>query len=612
MKAAATAGVSILKGKTHRVPVKELNRRILMLHERLTDILSGSEEKFLHIGSSIQDFTVRARKLSEMTTRVSGLTSGEEISSAIKTLQKQLHAASQSLNSGHERPGGSLEKFNRTLQTATWLINVCDKFDELIRILRFISVFLQIEHARFGQKNAGFDTVSDNVKALANLIDAKIKNIIKDSRSLVNVVNDAVSQTAKLSDIQKVTTVKILKDAGESLDSLAEINEKSLEVTGQVASRSAEIYKSIAGMITSLQFQDITRQQIEHVQDILTQLHEKLDTVNEEAQPLDYSKKLEFVGWIRSICKIQSSQLLNTRKELDGAVCRIIGELSEISKNVKNIASGIQALSGDTRQSGDSLLSKVEAGIIAALQSLGANDSIEREIKDSFKNAVSGISGFVREVEEIGRQIKLISLNAQVKAACVGDEGKTFSILAEEIQRLSVDAKTTTTAILEKLASITAGPNDRYTGCETAQDNGKRETGGVSDNLNSLLSSITGINREFSGLLSQVIEEGQSLGSEIETLAGKIVFHKNMTSAIDDIAKEFTDMVDTMSALFPDATLYDPTVSLEALHIHYTTDGERKVHQMSATDVSPNTGGEVCLDVKTAVNEDLGGNVELF
>ena len=90
------------------------------------------------------------------------------------------------------------------------------------------------------------------------------------------------------------------------------------------------------------------------------------------------------------------------------------------------------ALSGGTHQSGKTLLSQVEVRILAVIQLLEENAKQANEVSVSVGSAVKGMEGFIGEIEEISADIKLIALNAQVKANLAGSEGKTLGVIAAE------------------------------------------------------------------------------------------------------------------------------------------------------------------------------------
>lgn len=591
------------------VPAKEWDLHFSSIKDDLSTLLDGPEEEFLHVGSCLQDFSVRARDLSETTASLSRLTSGDVIGIAINDLSEQLDKMSDYLNSNENNSGGSIEMLQCTMDTIKWMDGICDDFIKISRSLRYLSVSLQIQNARLGESETGFKTVSEDIKKLANLIEARSEDLKNNTVPLVKFVREAITKTQNLTKHRQTTTVNTLEDARESLVSLITLNKKSSEVSTRVERRSSDIYKNIGDVVSSLQFHDITRQQLEHVGEILDHMRERLDEAGRENGSMAVDKKIELTGWISNVCEILQSQLSNTRRELNGAVLSIIENLRGISKNVKDLANDTQSLSGDTHQSVDSLLSHIGEGIKSVILSLRENEKIEDEISTSVNKAMNGIEGFVNKIETISAEIKLVALNAQVQAVCLGEKGKTFVVIAGEIQKLSIDANDFTSSMLKKLKTVTDSTAKLQSGPHSLLDNSTTESGGMVNTLEKLLDSINGINEEFNVQLGRITNNGQDLNKEIDDISNRIVFHEEMAQTIDGISEGFSDIQDHVHTLFPATITYSSTDGLESLQRFYTTDSEKAIHG-NVTNTTPVLIEDTTN--KSDAEDDMGDNIELF
>ncbi len=560
-------------------PLREWSNLFRSLVDKLTPLASDSEKIFLSIGSCLQDFTVRAREFSEMSASIARLTSGGEIGAGINRLREQLDTMIRYLDSSEKESGCGMKKLQYILEIIEGFDVVCNGFTQIANTLQFLSISTQIESARLGRKAIGFNILSDDVKKLAALINTKSVNILNHSKSLSILVKNAISRTQVLLNLQRGSAVNILRDARSSLESLTGLNEKSSETSHQIAKRSSGIYKNIGEVVTSMQFHDITRQEMEHVAKALEHLREKLEGVNQNnngkslcrdavpgvsappggngtpdgcafRRPSGSSlqspdgngtpdgRQRNLVGWLGDICTTQSTQLLHTKDGLVGAVDCIIKNLHGISENVKDIVGETQALSGSTNQSGAPLLSQIEKGIMAVIQSIRENAERGKEISTSVSIAVHGMSEFVKEIEDIGVEIKLIAFNAQVKAKRTGVEGNALGVIAEGIQELAGDAGRHTTVVLEKLKAITDEAKIFHGGSDSSSNPNGIETAGMVNTLEGLAGDLHRTNADFTALLAKIAEGGQTLGADIEALAHQIVFHKEMGETLDGIATE--------------------------------------------------------------------------
>lgn len=597
----------VTKQKRPSIPFPEWNGLFCLLSDRLTPLHRDSEEKFLSIGSCLQDFTVRSRGLSEMSMSASSLTSGDEIGASINGLRVQLDKMTQYLDASEKESHNSIKKLQHILGIVEGFDRICDGFTQIAHTLQFLSISILAESARLGNKEAGFGIFSDSVKKLAKLINAKSIDILHNSQSLTALVNDALSRTRELLNLQHGSAVNMLRSAQTSLESLTGLNNKSADVSKRIAARSSEIYQNIGEVVTSMQFHDITRQEMEHVGKALEDIRERLDGVVQSNGRISDDRQREYAGWIGEVSENQMTQLLRTKCELVDAVDCAIENLRRISGNVKTMVGETQELSGSTHQSGSSLMSQVEDGITAVIQSLGENARRSREISASVGSAVNGMTEFAKEIEEISEEIKLIAFNAMVKAKHTGQEGATLGVLADGIQRLAVDARSHTAVVLEKLRAIACEVEVFHA---SADDSGT-EAGGMVKTFEGLLSSLHRINAEFANLLSRITENGRALGDEIELLANQTMFHKETAWTIDNITEGLNEIVNHSRSIAPFPMEYSECNNPEIPTYSCAADREQEEEQLEKSQVT--TG--VKMDNGTHVKDDnnkFGDGVELF
>lgn len=542
-------------------PLREWSDLFRSLVDKLAPLAGDSEKIFLSIGSCLQDFTVRARELSEMSASAARLTSGGEIGADVDRLREQLDTMIRYLDSSEKESGCGMKKLQYILEIIEGFDVVCNGFTQIADTLQFLSVSTRVESARLGRNAIGFNLLSDDVKKLASLINTKSVNILKHSKSLSILVRNALSRTQELLKLQQGSAVNMLRDAQSSLESLTGLNEKSSEASHQIAMRSSGIYKNIGEVVTSMQFHDITRQEMEHVAKALEHLGEKPDgcafrrpSGSSLQSPNADGKQEDFIARIGDVCDVQSTQLLHTKDELVGAVDCVIKNLLGISENVRDIVGETQALSGSTNQSGAPLLSQIEKGVMSVIKSLRENAESGKEISTSVSIAVHGMSEFVKEIEDISVEIKLIAFNAQVKAKRTGAEGNTLGVLAEGIQGLAVDAGRHTTSVLEKLKTITDEAKIFHGGSDASSNPNGIETIGMVNTLEGLAGDLHRTNADFTALLVKIAEGGQTLGDDIEALAHQIVFHKEMGETLDGIATELIGIAAHGEKLVPSSS----------------------------------------------------------
>ncbi|MBO4781535.1 MAG: PAS domain-containing protein, partial [Lachnospiraceae bacterium] len=140
-------------------------------------------------------------------------------------------------------------------------------------------------------------------------------------------------------------------------------------------------------------------------------------------------KPLIMAGTIMDITKEKSNQLKF---------------VNEMSPSIESLRKGIQEIS----QTVDMASAQMTEVANRQKEVTEAANGIERSVKDS-KTILNSIEG-------IASQTNLLSLNASIEAARVGDAGRGFAVVAKNVRELADSTKKTT----EHIAEILNGMND--------------------------------------------------------------------------------------------------------------------------------------------------------
>jgi methyl-accepting chemotaxis protein len=78
------------------------------------------------------------------------------------------------------------------------------------------------------------------------------------------------------------------------------------------------------------------------------------------------------------------------------------------------------------------------------------------ELISNIETHYNSIQGFTSIITGIARQTNLLSLNAAIEAARVGEEGKGFAVVAKEIKKLSIETQNNSRDIMNSINNLTA------------------------------------------------------------------------------------------------------------------------------------------------------------
>jgi len=143
---------------------------------------------------------------------------------------------------------------------------------------------------------------------------------------------------------------------------------------------------------------------------------------------------------------------------------QVAAEMSEVSKLLLKIRGTHQDLSQSSmRLTG--LIGEGQTEMTEALERMlmvrSENSTVQSRMK-SVQEAVANISAILRLVQEVSSQTQMLSLNASIEAARAGEQGGGFSVVAQEIIRLSKQTKDAVKEIELQLASVNGSTDDLH------------------------------------------------------------------------------------------------------------------------------------------------------
>ncbi|QDX82717.1 hypothetical protein B9N43_16615 [Denitratisoma sp. DHT3] len=149
---------------------------------------------------------------------------------------------------------------------------------ELIRQIskqtNLLALNATIEAARAGTAGRGFAVVADEIRKLSEQTDTAAVKITHGIAAVTAVIHDELEQS--LSTAEEKSEIGQLEDVCTRLGAMGERFTQTTDylhaLTGTLDAASAKIVDEVMETLSGLQFQDVTRQQIEHVGQALSRL----------------------------------------------------------------------------------------------------------------------------------------------------------------------------------------------------------------------------------------------------------------------------------------------------------------------------------------------------
>jgi hypothetical protein len=537
----------------------------------LENLNRSTERDFLAVGEKLMEFRGCARHIASDMAVLTGMTSGEPGRNASQALACVLEH-SQAIRARVEDTGEALERV-RTLarglrQTFSGLTNTVSTFRTLCTLTR-------IETSRLGATSAGFAGLAEEVRPLSESIQASGELVLAAAGTLDRGVQTAIRNAMGLRDKQLRELPGLIAAVTEGMQSFDAQQQRAAEALARQAAQYEELCAAVDDLVRSIQFHDITRQQIEHVVDAL--------------RPVPGAGLPR-----RSLVALQASQLHSAARVFAAAVAGIERGLDAVASRLESMAAASQSLLGGSEHEHDSFFMRMEGCFSAVLQAVAACAAGEAEMPLNVRT-IEELAGRMRaSIAEIGGveiRIQRIAINATIRSAHIGAGGDPLSVIADVMQRMVADTGGKTRAAEAALAAI--GDAVRRL---TREEDPRSDAGEACQSLRRAVLDMRSARELSFGQVKQIVEMATRLAADIHEL--RHGFHAGRLS--EGVLQRACCELERIAAGLPADPSGDP--GLEQLTGRYTMQSERDIHQRALQ----------AMPEDAVAEEALGDNVELF
>jgi methyl-accepting chemotaxis protein len=289
-----------------------------VLREQLKSIVSGTEQAAYQITERLQSIDAVVGRLDAFvadTTQASSTIASDSETRIANN--RQLVARMEKFISGY---GDEAKKDQERILLVVGQAQSLGSLVELIRRIssqtNLLALNAAIEAARAGEAGRGFAVVADQVRKLSAETDTAVSKI-KDG---INAVADSIRHQfeEKLSHSNVSEQQQTLNAFASQLASLGsgyvELLEHDVTVLKTVQESSRDLASMFMDALASVQFQDITRQQIEQVQKALERLDEHADMLARRLKASE-EENFEFTPLAHHLDEMYSSYVMDSQRQ---------------------------------------------------------------------------------------------------------------------------------------------------------------------------------------------------------------------------------------------------------------------------------------------------------
>lgn len=219
---------------------------------------------------------------------------------------------SEFLTERSDSVGDAAEHLDDIQRLVTELSATVQSVRDIARQTNMLALNATIESARVGELGKGFAVVAGEVKALARQSDQAAVGIHSGVQRLEETIHasfEAMAGERQKMEWQRKALEDIARIVGEMTDNLERLISHQRDILTKAQNESARIAAPIMELMGSIQFQDITRQQLKHLSQALetldghmTALAEGVDDLGGRISIETLEKKMEeiFSGYVMS------------------------------------------------------------------------------------------------------------------------------------------------------------------------------------------------------------------------------------------------------------------------------------------------------------------------
>lgn len=568
---------SIAADNDHSATFAEWRSMIAPLADTLALIAGTTETEFLQIGSQLQDFHLRSSEITTLANSLVESVSGEKVQAVIFRLRQMMSDMEEYLSSAREQSRKSFQTLSHIQLLLGQVSQPLEGFQKMTKTLRMLGISTKIESSRLGEMGAGFLTLAIDVEKLSRLVTEKSAAILGHRQVLTTMINNNLQFVRRNETDQDSQLKGVLSSTSANLEELVAVNSSCSCFGAMISSISSEVSGNISEVVASMQMHDMTRQQVEHVIEALQCLVSRLETQADDETPESVRNKIVDIG---DTCELQSAQLRHASSELHDSVLSIIDNLREVANKQSSMAGETFSTTGIVDSAGESFSDAISNGLATVTGVLAACARADRDTAATLQRVaetMQEITGFVTDIENIGSEINLIALNAQIKAAHTGDKGAALGVLAEAIKRLSVDAVNQTGTLSDILLLINSSTANLFSEATEKTERISARVEVMENDLGTILAALGEINGHLGDMLGGLSERVGQLTEDITRATGGIDVHTRVRMLSSQVERTLDRVVEESREREPVGSRFGK--DLLRMNERYTMESERRIHK---------------------------------
>ena len=572
-----------------RKATASVQEELLPIICQLETLNHTTEEDFLELGGELAVLIGSVHDVRSRLEAVTELMSGESADRMARALSQASIQSSVSLSSSE----GKTDRVSGIRRRLAPLKRGLAGFEVTIATFRSIAVLTRIETSRLAEADSEFYALANDMTLLAASLEARVESSLAMADSLTAPIEKALEELASLESDQASNLPAVIEEVSAHLSCFQNKLESARGISSTLGARYNAIGSSFSHVIVALQSHDITRQQVEHVIQVLRSLISDADSsaTAPDAAPTKLFARVNNRQAHASILALQSFQLERAGDTFAASIAAILLSMDEIARHIRDLSGECKALLELSEDEGSDLsqgmlsqgMEEQYVTVLAGLQKCAQVSSAITRTESLLQTAVSTMRKPLLEIQTFELQILRLSMNASICAARAGSAGDCLAELAGAVQTLALDSQQRSASLLETLSSAVASETSASESHALPDHHPSEATNttaaGWMDELRGGVADLQSSSRKSRDALASIVASGNRISGDFEAACQGFrvgpVFADSLHQTRTALARNSSRLADTSTPPAPDIA----AKALSSLKTFYTMQSERDVHE---------------------------------
>ncbi|HUX54863.1 MAG TPA: hypothetical protein VMV56_10640 [Williamwhitmania sp.] len=562
-----------MENQNTHLSISEISGFFWQIDQKIQQLHTCSSEDFLALNGAFKQFYKQSKELESNAKELFSLVSGRDgtvLFQQLKSFYLQLEADQILLSHFFRDSKKSMEDISQSIDDLFFPLK---NLTQDLLTLKFLVANKQLnslcnDEAKIGGLIAETESILTAV--------AEIRNICVNSAKLIGQFKLGYSNGVDVFDVQATAQLEAVDEILEySHSAIVLFGEKYDGAKGMLASLSAKTEQttnSIGDIVTKLQYQDIIRQKMEHIQASHKGFIRELD---DEAGHNDEQIHLSIFSKIRDIAELQAAQLIHANKEYQSAIEVITGNFKSIGHNLGDIVQLCKVFTNGNVENEESHFLQLSNRLERASKVIHQSIQFSQKSIVYLQGIIKLTADFLDSIAKLPSQLESLKERLQNVYCLEGLQSNTEKQITELLQDLNsnrhiiVTSQYKTNQLLEALTNSISGS------ALLGKENGSLMK--VADELRAVLVKLKEKSSKVENILSKNLQLGSTVKDSIASSVEACKYYDFFERVIVEIIGELNQISEMVASNRESpSSIGDNLKNIKRL---YTMESEHSIHE---------------------------------